>query len=177
MKLGRLAVRSVVGALFVGHGTQKLFGWFGGGGLDGTGQAFESLGLKPGRRHALAAGIAETGGGSLLALGLLTPLAASALIGTMATAIRQVHFKNGPWATEGGYEYNIVLVATLLALVDGGPGELSFDRVLRLHDTGVGWALAALGGGLAGSTFAVESGKRYDQPVDQSAPSNVDQTA
>jgi putative oxidoreductase len=176
MKLGRLAVRSVVGALFVGHGAQKLFGWFGGGGLDGTAQAFESLGLRPGRRHALAAGVAEAGGGSLLALGLFTPLAASALIGSMATAIRQVHLKNGPWASEGGYEYNIVLIATLLALVDGGPGALSIDRALCLHDTGAGWALAALSGGLAGSTFAIESGKRY-QPVDNTAASDVEQSA
>jgi putative oxidoreductase len=86
----------------------------------------------------------------------------------MTTAVRQVHFKNGPWNNQGGYEYNVVLIAALLALVDGGPGALSFDRALRLHDTGAGWALAALGSGVAGSTFAVESGKRYQPPVETS---------
>ncbi|MBV8958491.1 MAG: DoxX family membrane protein, partial [Actinobacteria bacterium] len=92
-----LLLRVVVGLLFVGHGTQKLFGWFGGHGLEGTGQFFENLGLKPGIKHARAAGAAEAGGGALIALGLLTPAAAAALIGVMSTAIRTVHLKNGPW--------------------------------------------------------------------------------
>jgi putative oxidoreductase len=76
MGLARLLLRTVVGGLFIGHGTQKLFRWFGGGGLDATGQGFEALGLTPGRRNALAAGLAESGGGALLALGLATPVAA-----------------------------------------------------------------------------------------------------
>ena len=109
--LGRLLVRSVIGGLFIGHGTQKLFGWFGGGGLDTTGKGFEAIGLAPGRRNALAAGLAESGGGALLALGLATPLAEAMLISVMLTAIRTVHWKNGPWATNGGYEYNVVLIA------------------------------------------------------------------
>jgi len=87
MKLARLFLRLTIGGLFVGHGTQKLFGWFGGHGLDGTGQFFESLGMRPGRRNALAAGVAEAGGGAALAVGLATPLAASALTATMLTAI------------------------------------------------------------------------------------------
>ena len=77
MKLGLTLLRVVIGALFFGHGTQKLFGWFGGHGIEGTAGFFESLGLKPGRRHATAAGAAEAGGGALVALGFLTPAAAA----------------------------------------------------------------------------------------------------
>jgi putative oxidoreductase len=120
MKIGRLLLRTTVGAFFFGHGTQKLFGWFGGGGLDATAEMFEGLGLRPGRANALAAGAAEAGGGALLASGLATPLAASALTATMLTAIRTVHFKNGPWVTKGGYEYNLVLIGAVLALAESG---------------------------------------------------------
>src|SRR5947209_4331600 len=128
MKLGLTALRLVVGGLFAGHGAQKLFGWFGGHGLEGTGHFFESLGLRPGRRHATAAGATEAGGGALLALGLLTPAAAAGLIGTMFTAIRKVHGPKGPWVTDGGYEYNLVLIAAVIALADVGPGDWSLDH-------------------------------------------------
>ena len=93
---GRLLLRLAVGGFFIGHGTQKLFGWFGGYGLEGTAQGFESLGLRPGKRHALAAGAAEAGGGALIALGAATPVAASVLTATMLTAINRAHLKNGP---------------------------------------------------------------------------------
>ena len=96
MKIGRLLLRLSVGGFFFGHGTQKLFGWFGGHGLDATAECFEQLGLRPGKRNAIAAGAAEAGGGALLALGLATPLAGAALTGTMLTAIDRVHAKNGP---------------------------------------------------------------------------------
>jgi putative oxidoreductase len=151
MKIGRLLLRLVVGGLFVGHGTQKLFGWFGGQGLDATAQGFEQLGLRPGRRNAIAAGGAETGGGALLAAGLATPLAASVLIATMLTAIHRVHAKNGPWLTNGGYEYNLVLIAAALALAEVGPGGLSLDGALGRERSGSGWALAALGAGALGA--------------------------
>src|ERR1700710_822238 len=129
MKIARLAARTVIGGLFVGHGTQKLFGWFGGPGLEGAAAGFDSMGLRPGRRNAIAAGAAETFGGAALALGLATPLAGAALIGTMITAIRTVHLKHGPWASNGGYEYNLVLIAAVAALVEVGPGCLSVDHV------------------------------------------------
>jgi len=143
-----------VGGFFVGHGTQKLFGWFGGNGLDATAAHFESLGLRPGRRHALAAGTAEAGGGALIALGAATPLAASVLTATMLTAINRVHLKNGPWASKGGYEYNVVLIAAALALAETGPGSPSVDaaRGDRMH--GPGWALGALALGAAGAVGA-----------------------
>src|SRR3954465_4863359 len=110
MDLGRTALRFVIGPLFVGHGTQKLFGWFGGHGPDGTGGFFESLGLRPGKRHAIAAGAAEAGGGGLPPTGLAPPVAGAALTGTMTTAIRHVHAEKGPWSTNGGWEYNGVII-------------------------------------------------------------------
>jgi putative oxidoreductase len=165
MKIGRLIARSVIGGLFIGHGTQKWFGWFDGPGLDGASASMDSLGLRPGRRNAIAASASETIGGAMLLAGALTPFAAATLIGTMITAIRTVHLKNGPWATNGGYEYNLVLIAAVLALVDGGPGDLSLDRRLGIHDTGGAWALAALAAGALGSTLAIEAGKNAAQPT------------
>src|ERR1700710_2714361 len=111
MKFGRLLARLFIGGLFIGHGTQKLFGWFGGPGIDGVAAGFESMGLRPGRRNAIASGLSEAAGGAALTLGLAMPVAGAALIGTMITAIRTVHLKNGPWASDGGYEYNLVLIA------------------------------------------------------------------
>src|SRR6202035_4324167 len=100
----------------MGHGLQKLAGWFRGHGLEGTGAAFESMGLRPGKVHAAGAGVSETLGGALIAAGLLTPVGASLVSGTMITAIRKVHAPKGPWAAEGGYEYNLVLLAVVFAI-------------------------------------------------------------
>src|SRR3712207_6017134 len=99
MELGTTMVRGLVGLLFMGHGAQKLWGRFGGHGLEGTGGFFESLGLSPGQRHAKAAGVAEFAGGALLTLCAATPLASTLISSTMMTAIRKVHAKNGPWTT------------------------------------------------------------------------------
>ena len=160
MKLARAFLRITIGVLFVGHGTQKLFGWFGGSGLDKTADAFESMGLYPGQDNAVAAGTAEALGGALLALGALTPLAVGALVSVMITAIRTVHFKNGVWVTKGGYEYNLVLIAALLALADAGPGPLSLDAALG-HDSGSPLEAAGLLAlAAAGSYAAVEAGRR-----------------
>jgi putative oxidoreductase len=157
MQLGKLAIRGVVGPLFVGHGTQKLFGWFGGHGLDGTAGFFEQgIGLRPGKRHATAAGLSEALGGALITLGAMTPVAASMVIGTMVTAIRKVHAPKGPWVTEGGYEYNAVLIAAMVALAESGPGKPSIDAAAFPRMKGAGWALAALAAGVAGSYLATE---------------------
>jgi putative oxidoreductase len=171
MKIGRLLLRLVVGGLFIGHGTQKLFAWFGGPGPDGTEQMMYKIDMHPARRQAFAAGLTETAGGALLAAGLATPLAAASLIGVMVTAIRKVHAENGVWITRGGYEYNLVLIAALLGLVDGGPGDLSADRALGIHDTGPAWALAALGAGAAASALVIELGRT---PAAQDADSEPD---
>ena len=160
MHIGRLAARAVIGGLFVGHGTQKLFGWFGGPGLGGTEQMMDALEMKPTRPNAVAAGLTETVGGGLLVAGAATPLAAASLIGTMITAIRKVHQPNGPWAAQGGWEYNAVLIAALVALVDAGPGELSVDAALGHDQWGSGWAVGGLALGAAASTAAIGLGAR-----------------
>jgi putative oxidoreductase len=154
MKIGRLLLRILVGGFFVGHGTQKLFGWFGGHGLDATAQGFEQIGLKPGKAHATAAGLAEAGGGAALLAGAETPLAAAAITATMITAIKTVHLKSGPWAANGGYEYNAVLIAVVLALAELGPGPISIDALLGRERSGTGWALAAAGAGALGALGA-----------------------
>ena len=155
MKLGRLILRIAVGGFFFGHGTQKLFGWFGGNGLEATGNMFEKgLGLRPGKQHALAAGVAEAGGGALIALGAATPIAASVITATMLTAIQRVHFSKGPWITQGGYEYNVVLIAAVLALAETGPGSPSIDSARGSEAYGPKWAALALLLGLAGAAGA-----------------------
>ena len=158
MNVGRLAARAVIGGLFVGHGTQKLFGWFGGPGLEGTEQMMGAIDMRPTRPNALAAGLTETGGGALLALGAGTPVAAAGLIGTMLTAIRKVHQPKGVWVTQGGWEYNAVLVAALMAIVDAGPGDVSVDALLGREEWGPRWALAGLGVGAAASAAAMALG-------------------
>jgi putative oxidoreductase len=151
----RTLLRVLVGGLFVGHGTQKLFGWFGGYGPDGTGQFFESIGLRPGKRNAMVAGASEAGGGALLALGLFTPLAGALLTGVMAQAIRSVKMDKGPWSTEGGWELEVLFAAGALVFAEIGPGPLSLDHALGIEHSGTGWALLALGAGLAGPMVVV----------------------
>jgi putative oxidoreductase len=168
MKIGRLLLRLVVGGLFVGHGTQKLFGWFDGPGLDTTAQGFEHLGLRPGMPNAIAAGAAEAGGGALLAFGLETPFAASVLTATMLTAIHRVHGSKGPWVTNGGYEYNAVLIAAALALAEVGPGPLSLDAARGRERSGSGWALAAFATGVLGAVGS------YAIAAAQPAPAETD---
>jgi putative oxidoreductase len=177
--LGRLALRATVGGFFIGHGTQKLFGWFGGHGLEATAQGFESMGLRPGRHHATAAAVAETGGGALLAAGLATPFAASVLTATMITAISRVHLKNGPWAANGGYEYNAVLIGSALALAEAGPGSLSLDRKLGIEKTGGKWSLLALLAGVVGAAGAHVYAESQPAPAPEApaAPAPAAETA
>lgn len=160
MQLGLALLRMLMGTLFMGHGLQKLAGWFGGHGLKETGEAFESMGLAPGQAHAAGAGAAETTGGALMVAGMATPLAGSLLSGTMITAIRKVHAANGPWATDGGYEYNLVLLAAVFALCDVGPGRLSVDEALGRPRKGLGWAIAQLAAGAIGSAAIVARAER-----------------
>jgi putative oxidoreductase len=166
MKLFVLLARLVLGGLFIGHGTQKLLGWFGGYGPDGTGGFFESLGLRPGRRHAMAAGAAEAGGGALLGLGLATPAGAAAITGVMTTAIRTVHQPNGPWVTENGWEYPAVIIGAVLAITEVGPGPVSLDAALGRERSGIGWALAALIAGVGGSTVLLRDWERPAAPAE-----------
>jgi putative oxidoreductase len=160
MKLFILVTRLLLGGLFFGHGAQKLFGWFGGYGPDGTGGFFESLGLRPGRQHAMAAGATEMSGGALLGLGLATPAAGAALTAVMTTAIRTVHQPNGPWITDNGWEYTAVVIAAALTVVEVGPGPVSLDAALGKERSGTGWALAALAAGIGGSTLLLRDWER-----------------
>jgi putative oxidoreductase len=160
VNLGRLIARVAIGGLFAGHGTQKLFGWWGGPGIEGASQMMGNLGLHPPRRNAVAAATAETTAGVLLALGALTPVAAGLITSTMITAIRKVHGQNGLWNMQKGYEYNLVLIAAAATLVDCGPGSPSVDRALGIEARGSRWTLASLAAGAAGSTLAIEAGRR-----------------
>ena len=158
MDIGRLLLRLTIAGTFFVHGTQKLFGWFGGYGPDGTGQFFESLGLRPGRRNAIAAGATETGGGILIGLGLATPLGAAGLTAVMTTALRTAVWKEGIKPATG--EHEVLLATAALALTETGPGTPSLDAALGLERRGIGWTLAALAAGAAGSAMAISMGQR-----------------
>jgi putative oxidoreductase len=159
MDLALLVLRLVVGLTFAAHGAQKLFGAFGGHGLEGTAGFFEQIGLRPGKPHAWAAGIAEFFGGLVIALGLVTPVPAAVLLAVMTAAVITVHLKNGFFVTNQGYEFNLALAAALFALAGIGAGGWSLDNALDIDMTGTAWALGALGAGLIGGIGAVLSGR------------------
>lgn len=125
-----LALRIPIGVIFMAHGAQKLFGWFGGYGLEGTGGWMESIGLAPGFIMALLAGSAEFFGGLFILLGLLTRPAAIALSFTMVVAIFSVHFANGLFMSNNGYEFGLALLAASVSLALSGSGKLALDNVL-----------------------------------------------
>ena len=125
-----LALRIPIGIIFMAHGAQKLFGWFGGYGLEGTGGWMESIGLAPGFIMALMAGSAEFFGGLFILLGLLTRPAALALSFTMVVAIFSVHFTNGLFMSNNGYEFGLALLAACVSLAFTGAGKLAVDNVL-----------------------------------------------
>jgi putative oxidoreductase len=162
MDLALLVLRVVVGLLFAGHGAQKLFGAFGGGGLDGTAGMFDNIGLRPGWLHARAAGTAEFAGGALLALGMFTPFAAATLIAVMTAAVITVHAPKGIWNTNQGYEYNLVMAAVVFALAGIGAGSWSLDNAFGFDLNGAAWAIGALAVGVIGGVGAVLSGRTYE---------------
>ncbi|MBU6257381.1 MAG: DoxX family protein [Burkholderiales bacterium] len=125
-----LALRIPIGIIFVAHGAQKLFGAFGGYGLEGTGQFMASIGLTPGYLMALLAGSAEFFGGLALLLGLLVRPAAAALAFAMLVAILSVHIGNGLFLAKNGYEYALALLAVSVSLLLSGAGRLSVDAAL-----------------------------------------------
>ena len=155
MEIGLLLLRLAVGLTLAAHGTQKLFGWFGGPGLSATGQFFTVLGFPPGRRHALMAALGETLNGALLVLGLATPAAAAGVVSLMVVAIVTVHLGKGFFAQNGGYEYPLLLAVAALALAFTGPGSLSIDAVLGLERSEVVWGVAALLAGIVGGGTAL----------------------
>jgi putative oxidoreductase len=177
MTVGKLAARVLIGGLMYGHGVQKLTGAFGGPGLEGTDGMMQALNMHPPRRNTLAAGLVEAVGGPMLALGLGTQLASAAIIGNMVVAIRKVHAPNGPWAANGGWEYNAVLIAALTVLAEQGPGAASLDRALGIERSGVKWGLGALGLGAAAAVGAIEMGRRSAPPASSEDTSAFSDTA
>ena len=153
MDIGLFLLRLTVGLTLAAHGAQKLFGWFGGYGLDATGQFLETLGFRPGRRHALMAGLVEVGGGLLLVLGLFTPIAAASVLSVMFVAAMSVHVKQGFFASSGGFEYNLVLGVAGLIFAFTGPGTLSLDALIGYSWSGAFAGLVALTVGLAGGAM------------------------
>lgn len=153
--LGLLIVRAVIGALFVGHGTQKLFGWFGGHGVDGTAGFMESLRYRDGRTAAVLAGLTETVSGALLAIGFLTPLAVAGIIGVMVSAMVTVHWRKGLWNVNGGIELPLVYAVIVSALAVTGPGQISLDAVLGLGLRGIAFGIGAVVVGVIAAVVAL----------------------
>jgi putative oxidoreductase len=151
MNEGLLIIRLVFGTLMAAHGSQKLFGWFGGYGLEGTGGFFEGLGFRPGRFFAAAAGLAEMLGGLLFALGFLQPVASMAIISVMVVAIGSVHVGHGLFAANNGIEVPVLYASAAAVLALTGPGAYSFDAMLGLVSLWTpGLAVLAIAVGLAG---------------------------
>jgi putative oxidoreductase len=132
MNTSLLILRLVLGTAMAAHGAQKLFGWFGGYGLKGTGGFFESIGFRPGARFALAAGLTETSSGVLLAMGLLGPIGPALLLSVMLVAILTVHKGHGFFAMTNGIELPVLYITGALAVAFAGPGEYSLDHLIGL---------------------------------------------
>ena len=163
MTIGLLVLRVVLGLILAAHGLQKLGGWFGGYGLEGPGTFMEQLGFVPGKRAAFLAGLTETGAGVLLVLGLATPAAAAAVLATMLVAVVTVHLKQGLFAAQGGYEYNLVLAVAALSLAFTGPGALALDALLGIELAGAAGGAAALVAGLAGAGLQLSQRRQPEQ--------------
>ena len=170
MDLALLVVR-LIGLGFAAHGAQKLFGWFGGYGLAGTGGYFESLGFRPGKLFAAASGISELAGGLLLALGLFGAIGPMLIVSVMLVAILTVHAPKGFFAQNGGAELPLAYIAIAIAIALVGPGTYSMDNALGI---GALWtpalAWATLGLGVAGALANVAL-RRKSNVIEQPAGS------
>lgn len=154
MSYGLLFLRVVMGATMFAHGTQKLFGWWDGPGLGGIRGWLESMGFRLPGVMALLVALSETAG-LLFALGLVTPFAALGIATGMVVAVGSVHWKNGFWNGNRGYEFNLLLFAVAVSVAATGPGRFSLDRLLRLDDnwSGLWWGVGAAVVALAGGAF------------------------
>jgi putative oxidoreductase len=162
---GLLTLRLGVGGTLMAHGVQKLFGWLGGGGIDGTAAMFENMGFRPGRPSAIAAGLGEAGGGLLFLLGLATPFAGAAVLGTMIPAAA-VSKPKGFFAQNGGYEYPAMLGVSAAALALSGPGEWSLDARFG-HRLNQPWMVVGLLGSMAAATLVL---RRRRQALEAQTP-------
>jgi putative oxidoreductase len=166
MSYGILLLRVVAGTTLVAHGAQKLFGWFGGHGRRGTAGFFGSLGFRPPLAMALAAGLSESCG-LLFAIGLLTPFAALAIASVMVVAVGSVHWKNGFWAGNGGYEYNLLIWTVAVSVAAVGPGRFSVDHALGFAGnlSGVWWGVGVLAASLAGGLLVLATRETQPEPA------------
>ncbi len=177
--MGLLILRVVVGAIMIGHGTQKLLGWFEGHGLEGTAGFLGKLGYRKPDVQARVVGGAETFAGIGILFGFLTPFAAAALIGVMINAIWTVHRGNGLWASDGGFEYNLVLAAIAAMLGFAGPGPLSLDAVIGWDLAGLFWGIVtlALGVGAGAAVLATWREERAVAPTERQEQADEDRLA
>ena len=149
MNGGLLSLRLVIGLLMAAHGSQKLFGWFGGHGLAAVSGMFESLGFRPGRRYAPIAAAAEITGGALVTLGLLGPVGPALVVSVMIVAAVSVHWQNGVFAMKNGIELPLLYAAGAATLCLSGPGRYSADAVFGLASMwtpALNWAALAVSG-------------------------------
>jgi putative oxidoreductase len=162
VSLGLLLLRLTVGSLLAGHGAQKLFGSFGGPGIEGTSGWLHAMGFRPGRPWAVAAGGAEFGGGLLTALGFLSPLGPIGAISSMLTATTKAHAGKPVWVTQGGAELPLTNMAALTAIMLAGPGAVSLDRLfgVRLPRW---FSLLASGGAAAFTWISIQRSNEVQQ--------------
>ena len=161
MSYGILVLRVVLGAIMAAHGSQKLFGWFGGAGPRGTASSFAQLGYNPPLLLALGAGVAELGGGVLIAVGLFTPFAATAIAIVMLNAIVALHWRNGFFNTDGGYEFNLLVFTAAVATAATGPGRFSLDDLYGWDDniSGLWWGVGVAGVAVLASALTLTVGR------------------
>jgi putative oxidoreductase len=164
MEIGLFLIHGAVGLLLMGHGAQKLFGWFGGYGIAGTGGFMESLGLRPGKPMAVASGASEFTGGLLLALGLLTPVAAVLIASTMFVAILTAHRGKGLWNSNNGAELPLTFALVAIGLAFNGAGQWSLDNAIGWDVAGLEWGLGAVALALLGGVGALIAGRRLAAP-------------
>jgi putative oxidoreductase len=171
MSYGVLGLRVVLGLVMAAHGAQKLFGWFDGGGPRGTAGGFAHLRFRAPLLMGLAAGLAEFGGGVLLAAGLATPFAALAIAIVMVNAVATVHWPNGFWNMKGGYEFNLLIFTAAAALAATGPGRFSLDAVIGWADnvSGLWWGVGVVGLSLLLSAGTLLFGRRSPAPSEPHA--------
>jgi putative oxidoreductase len=164
MSYGLLLLRVVVGGTMAGHGAQKLLGWFDGPGLGGVRKMLGSFGFRWPALMALGLALTECAG-LLFAVGFLTPFAALGIAVVMLNAVALVHFKNGFWNGNGGYEFNLVLLTVAVAVSATGPGRFSIDRALRWDDnlSGLWWGVGVIGGAAVLALLTLNLGRRRER--------------
>ena len=164
MSYGILFLRVVLGLIMAGHGAQKLFGWWGGPGLQGVNGWLTSMRFRGGWLPVLMLVTGEFAGGLLLVFGLGTPFAAAAVVGVMVVAIATTHWRNGFWNGAGGYEFNLLILTAAAALAATGPGRFSLDRAFGWADdlSGLWWGVGALGAGALSALVILTVGRRRE---------------